>query len=77
MKVSIKGADDLKEAISDLIALILGRVIKVLVAGFFVCLFWNFVIPSIFVGLNPLTYWHRVQHPQDGRCDRQGCGQCI
>ena len=60
MKVSIKGTDDLKDAISELIGLILGRVIQVLVAGFFVCLFWNLVIPNIFVGLNPLTYWQGV-----------------
>ena len=60
MDKTIKDMNDLKDSIYELIVLFLFKVIRVLAAGFFVCLFWNLVIPIILIGIGPLIYWQGV-----------------
>ena len=49
-----------KDVVEDGLKILLGVILAILILAFILTWLWNLIIPVIFVGVAPLTYWQAI-----------------
>ena len=49
-----------KDTAADGLKILLGVILAILILAFILTWLWNLIIPVVFVGVAPLTYWQAI-----------------
>lgn len=49
-----------KNTVEDGLKILLGVILAILILAFILTWLWNLIIPVVFVGVAPLTYWQAI-----------------